>query len=93
MAKLKQMTGKETSQNLATKLASLFQNNAWLKPAMAVTVLVLFGCFLFAGLGLGGFTIFRLDRLDNDPARVQEIQGIFEYQAKDGAWQVVRTYL
>jgi hypothetical protein len=90
LATMKQVTEKETSQNMLSKIASFFQGNAWLKPAMAVTMLVLFGCFVFAGLGLGGFTIFRLDRLDNDSARVREIQGIFEYQAKDGAWQVVK---
>src|SRR5215211_3868715 len=90
LAKVKQMAGKETGQNIAAKLESIFHGNAWLKPAMAVTMVVLFGCFAFAGLGLGGYTIFRLDRLDNDPARVQEIQGIFEYQAKDGSWEAVK---
>jgi hypothetical protein len=90
LAKMKQMAGNETGQNLAAKMASFFQGSAWLKPAMALTLLAVFGCFVIAGLGLGGWTIFRLDRLDNDPARVQEIQGIFEYQAKDGSWQVVK---
>lgn len=90
MAKMKQMAGKETGQNLAANMASFFQGSAWLKPAMALTLLAVFGCFVIAALGLGGWTIFRLDRLDNDPARVQEIQGIFEYQAKDGSWQVVK---
>jgi hypothetical protein len=90
LAKMKQMAGKETSQNLVTKMASFFQGKAWLKPAMAITMLVLFGCLILSGLGIGGLTIFRLDRLDNDPARVQEIQGIFEYQAEDGSWQIVK---
>jgi hypothetical protein len=89
LAKMKQVAGNNTSQTLATRLTALFQHNAWLKPAVAVTVLALFGCFVFSALGFGGFTIFRLDRLDNDPAQVQEIQGIFEYQAKDGLWQIV----
>jgi hypothetical protein len=90
LAKIKRMTGKDKSQNMTTKTTSIFQRNAWLRPAMAVTMLILFGCLTLSGLGVGGFAIFRLDRLDNDPARVQEIQGIFEYQAKDGSWQVVK---
>jgi hypothetical protein len=89
-ARMKEMAGKETGQNLAAKMASFFQGKAWLKPAMALTLLAVFGCFVIAGLGLGGWTIFRLDHLDNDPARVQEIQGIFKYQAKDGSWQIVK---
>jgi len=90
LAKMKQRLGNETSQNMISKIASFFQGNAWLKPATAFSVLILFGCLTLSGLGVGGFAIFRLDRLDNDPAQVQEIQGIFEYQAKDGSWQVVK---
>lgn len=90
LAEVKQTTRQDNGQDMLTTIKALFQRNAWMKPAMAFTVLFLFGCLALSGLGLGGFTIFRLDRLDNDPAQVQEIQGIFEYQAKDGSWQTVK---
>jgi hypothetical protein len=91
LAKMKQMAGNDKGRDVLTTIKSLFQRSAWMKPAMAFTVLFFFGCLTLSGLGLGGFAIFRLDRLDNDPARVQEIQGIFEYQAKDGSWQIVKV--
>jgi hypothetical protein len=88
--KIKQTAVKDNSQDKGTAMKSIFQRTTWFTPAMATAMLVLFGCLVVAGLGLGGLTLVRLSQGGNDPARVQEIQGILEFQAKDGSWQVVK---
>jgi hypothetical protein len=88
LTKLKQGVVSDRIQSIGQALNSFFQRKSWFTPAIATAALVLFGCLAISAFG--GWTIFRLDQRDTDPARVQETQGIFEVQEKDGSWQVVR---
>jgi hypothetical protein len=88
LTKIKQGTARGRFQTIGQALNSIFKRKAWFTPAIATVVLVVFGCLAVSAFG--GWTIFRLDQRDTDPARVQETQGIFEVQTKDGSWQSVR---
>src|SRR5215207_4042806 len=81
LRKIKQPAVKDRTQDKGTAMKSIFQRTTWFTPAMATAMLVLFGCLVVAGLGFGGLTLLRLGQSGNDPARVQEIRGILEYQA------------
>jgi hypothetical protein len=88
LSKLKQGVPRNRFQTIVQTLDSFFQRSPWFTPAFAATALVVFGCL--AASAFWGWTIFRLDQRDTDPARVQETQGIIEVQAKDGSWQPVK---
>src|SRR5918996_1212069 len=90
LKRMKQASVKDKTESKGTAMKSIFQRTTWFTPAMATAMLVLFGCLVVAGLGLGGLTLFRLGQSGNDPARVQSIQGILEFQANDGSWQLVK---
>src|SRR5688500_18963478 len=90
LREIKQATIKDSSQDKGFTMKSIFQRTTWFTPAMATAMLVLFGCLVVAGSGLGGLTLVRLGQSGNDPARVQEIQGILEVQAQNGSWQLVK---
>ena len=90
LRKIKQTAVKDSSQDKGITMKSIFQRSTWFTPAMATAMLVLFGCLLVAGLGFGGLALVRFGQRGSDSARVQEIQGILEYQAKDGSWQLVK---
>jgi hypothetical protein len=89
LTNLKQLAGKDKGHDTVKTKVSFLQRNAWFVPGLAATMLVLFGFLTLLGLGFGGWAVVRLDRLDNDPARVQLVRGIFEFQARDGSWQPV----
>ncbi|HKY54784.1 MAG TPA: FecR family protein, partial [Anaerolineales bacterium] len=88
--KIRQTAVKDSTQDKGTTMKSIFQRSTWFTPAMATVMLVLIGCLIVAGFGLGGLTLVRLGQSGNDPARVQNIQGILEYQTQDGSWQLVK---
>src|SRR5215207_5106966 len=89
LKRLKQPVIKDSNQNKGTSMKSILQRRTWFTPATAAAMLVLFGCIVIAALGFGGLALVRLDQRGNDPAKVQATQGILEFQAKDGSWQLV----
>jgi hypothetical protein len=88
LTRTKQANSGDRIRTIGQALNSIFQSKPWFTPAAAVGMLVLFGCLAVSAFG--GWTILRLDQRDTDPARVQEMQGVFEVQTKDGSWQPVR---